>query len=99
VYVDRPGFKGVYVAGFTASDGNRHDALPGYPLSPTCDPLTKAPPGTSPCPGKFVVFPTTLGAFQRVHSPDRVYPGFGPDANTPLPAEPNEEVFIVKIAD
>jgi hypothetical protein len=34
-----------------------------------------------------------------VHSPDRVYPGFGPDANTPLPAEPNEEVFIVKIAD
>jgi hypothetical protein len=99
VYVDRTGFKGVYVAGFTASDGKRHDDLPGYPLSPTCDPVTKSPPGSAPCPGKVVVHPTTPGAYQRVHSPDRVTPGTGADANTPLPAVPNEEVFIVKIAD
>jgi hypothetical protein len=99
IYIDRPGFKGVYVAGFTASDGMRHDALPGYPMSPSCDPVTKTPPGSAPCPGKFVVFPTTPGAFQRVHSPDRVAPGTGPDTQTPLPAEPNEELFIVKIAD
>jgi hypothetical protein len=100
VYVDKPPFKGVYVSGFTASDGLAHPGAPGYPGSPTCDPATGAPPGSSPCPGTAVAFKTTPGAFQTKHTPGRTRVFTAePDASTPLPADPSEEAFIVKIAD
>jgi hypothetical protein len=106
VYVNRPGFAGVYVAGFTASDGRPHPGAPGYPGSPTCGP-GGAPPGSSPCPGLPVAFKTTPGAFQpgttapyNQFVPGRTLPAASePDKSTPLPADPNEHVFIVKIAD
>jgi hypothetical protein len=101
-YVDRVGFKGVYVSGFSASDGKPHPAEPGYPGSPTCDALTGAPPGSAVCPGVINAFPTTPGAFQRAVPPSRTKGCTDlskPDCNTPIPTDPNEDGFIIKIAD
>jgi hypothetical protein len=111
VYVNRPGFKGIYVVGFTASDGEKHDQEPGYPGSPTCNPdgtvaVDPLAPGNSICPGlgpggKPAAFQTTAGAFMTKHAPGRkaTDPVTYPDTGTPIPAEPSEDIFIVKIAD
>jgi hypothetical protein len=106
-YVELPGFKGVYVTGFTASDGRPHPASPGYPGSLTCDALTGAPaqsgdPKTDLCPGQIVAFETSTNAFQKTIPLSRTKDCADltkPDCNTPIPADPNEDVFVVKIAD
>jgi hypothetical protein len=111
IFVDRAGFKGVYVCGFTASDGLPHDAEPGYPGSPTCNPdgsvaADPTAPGNAKCPGTLAdgrpaAFQTTPGAFMTTHAPGRhaTDPVVYPDTGTPIPAEPPEDIFIVKIDD
>jgi hypothetical protein len=111
VFVDRAGFKGVYVCGFTASDGLPHDAEPGYPGSPTCNPdgsvaADPSAPGNAKCPGTLAdgrpaAFQTTPGAFMTTHAPGRhlTDPVVYPDTNTPIPADPPEDIFIVRIDD
>jgi hypothetical protein len=103
-FVNIAGFVGVYVAGFSGSDGERHDLAQGYPGSPTCFPDGSLG-GNSPCPGLGpgglpAAFPTTPFSFQPTHAPSRLLNAPAPpDLYTPIPADPNSDFFVAKIGD
>jgi hypothetical protein len=98
VHSTRAGAHGVYLSGLTGSQD-----LPPPPDA--------CPPGTSPCPppppSPWFKFPVTADAFQSVHAPGRTQRCDGlPSTSTaddypcsPLPANPSEDAFIVRLND
>jgi hypothetical protein len=98
VHSTRAGSHGVYLSGLT---GSQDTAPPPEPCLPGQDPC---PP---PPPNPWFKFPVTPDAFQPVHAPGRTQRCDGKPANSeeddypcsPLPANPSEDAFIVRLND
>jgi hypothetical protein len=103
-YVNRTGFRGVYVSGLTNSDGRGYCGE-GTPSSPQVGSGTIPPPPAWKCadpqmnipPGN--PFPTSVNALQERHAPSRIEPGSGSYPNAVLCTGPSSPGWTGTLPD